>query len=122
MARIEARVKTRDGVWDPVWVGLRWSCLSAAAGLARLAGTEEPPPLLHPAMGRIYRTKVTELAKALQEPDRRSEAPRRCAASWTPSCSPHPHMTNPPWPRLAQRDAAVGYGQSPHDPSACASS
>jgi site-specific DNA recombinase len=41
---------------------------------AQLAATEEPPPLLHPDMARIYRTKVTELAKALQEPDIRSEA------------------------------------------------
>jgi DNA invertase Pin-like site-specific DNA recombinase len=40
----------------------------------RLAATEEPPPLLHPEMARIYRTKVTELAKALQQPDTRSEA------------------------------------------------
>ena len=32
---------------------------------ANLAATEEPPPLLHPEMARIYRTKVTELAKAL---------------------------------------------------------
>ena len=42
---------------------------------AQLAATEEPPPLLHPGMARIYRTKVTELAKVLQEPDSRSEAP-----------------------------------------------
>ena len=41
---------------------------------AQPAATEEPPPLLHPEMARIYRTKVTELAKALQEPDTRSEA------------------------------------------------
>jgi site-specific DNA recombinase len=40
----------------------------------QLAATEEPPPLLHPEMARIYRTKVTDLAKALQEPDSRSEA------------------------------------------------
>jgi hypothetical protein len=40
----------------------------------QLAATEELPPLLHPEMARIYRTKVTELAKALQEPDSRSEA------------------------------------------------
>jgi hypothetical protein len=40
---------------------------------AQLAA-EEPPPLLHPEMARTYRTKVTELAKALQEPDTRSEA------------------------------------------------
>ena len=41
---------------------------------AKLAATEEPPPLLHPELARIYRTKVTELAKALQDPDGRSEA------------------------------------------------
>jgi site-specific DNA recombinase len=40
----------------------------------QLAATEELPPLLHPEMARIYRMKVTELAKALQEPDTRSEA------------------------------------------------
>jgi site-specific DNA recombinase len=41
---------------------------------AKLAATEEPPPLVHPEMARIYRMKVTELAKALQEPDSGSEA------------------------------------------------
>jgi site-specific DNA recombinase len=41
---------------------------------AQLAATEEPPPLLHPEMAKIYRTKVRELAKALQEPESRSEA------------------------------------------------
>ena len=30
--------------------------------------------MLHPEMAVIYRAKVTELAKALQEPDCRSEA------------------------------------------------
>jgi hypothetical protein len=41
---------------------------------AKLATTDEPPPLLHPEMARIYRAKVTELATALQVPDSRSEA------------------------------------------------
>ena len=41
---------------------------------ARLTATEEAPPLLHPEMARIYRTKVRELAKGLQEPESRSEA------------------------------------------------
>jgi hypothetical protein len=41
---------------------------------ARLAAMGEPAPLLHPEMARIYRAKVTELAKALQEPDTKSEA------------------------------------------------
>jgi site-specific DNA recombinase len=34
----------------------------------------EPPPLLHPEMAAIYRAKVTELARALQEPNSRLEA------------------------------------------------
>jgi site-specific DNA recombinase len=38
------------------------------------AAISEPKPLLHPEMATIYRTKVTELAKARQEPDSRSEA------------------------------------------------
>jgi len=41
---------------------------------AKLTAADEPPPLLHPEMARIYRAKVTELATALQEPDSRSEA------------------------------------------------
>jgi site-specific DNA recombinase len=41
---------------------------------SQLAATEEAPPLLHREMARIYREKVTELARALQEPDTRSEA------------------------------------------------
>ena len=54
---------------------------------AKLAAAE-PPKLLHPEMARIYRAKVTELARALQDPDSRSRRPpRRFAASWTPSCS-----------------------------------
>ncbi len=35
---------------------------------ARLAAADHTPPLLHPEMATIYRTKVTELAKALQDP------------------------------------------------------
>lgn len=41
---------------------------------AQLAATEEPPPLLHPEMARIYRAKVTALANALQDADSRCEA------------------------------------------------
>jgi site-specific DNA recombinase len=41
---------------------------------AQLAAADEPPPLLHPEMARIYRAKVTQLATALQEPNSRSEA------------------------------------------------
>ena len=41
---------------------------------AKLAAANEPPALLHPEMARIYCAKVTELARALQEPESRSEA------------------------------------------------
>ena len=41
---------------------------------SQLAATEEVPPLLHPEMARTDREKVSELAKALQKPDSRSEA------------------------------------------------
>ncbi len=40
----------------------------------RHAAITEPKPLLHPEMAAIYRIKVTELARALQEPESRSEA------------------------------------------------
>ena len=41
---------------------------------AKLEAVADPPPLLHPKMAGIYRAKVTELARALQDPDSRSEA------------------------------------------------
>ena len=41
---------------------------------AQLKTADEPPALLHPEMARIYRAKVTELARALQESESRSEA------------------------------------------------
>jgi hypothetical protein len=41
---------------------------------AKLAAADEPPPLLHPEMARIYGTKVAELAQALQQPENRAEA------------------------------------------------
>ena len=42
--------------------------------LAQLAAADEPPPLLHPRMADVYRTKVAELAVALQQPETRLEA------------------------------------------------
>ena len=42
--------------------------------LAQLATADEPPPLLHPSMGDLYRSKVEELASALQREDTRLEA------------------------------------------------
>ena len=53
---------------------------------AQLKTADELPPLLHPEMARIYRTKVTALAEALQQPESRTRRPRPCAVSWTPSC------------------------------------
>ena len=42
--------------------------------LAQLAEADEPPPLLHPSMADLYRSKVEELASALQREDTRLEA------------------------------------------------
>jgi site-specific DNA recombinase len=41
---------------------------------AKLESADEPPPLLHPGMARLYRQKVTDLARALEHPDTRTEA------------------------------------------------
>lgn len=41
--------------------------------LAQLAAADEPPPLLHPSMADLYRSKVEELAAALQRKDTRRE-------------------------------------------------
>src|SRR5687767_5228740 len=41
---------------------------------AQLKTAEEPPPLLHPSMADLYRSKVEELAAALQREDTRLEA------------------------------------------------
>jgi len=53
---------------------LRANALRREALQATLSAAEEPPPLLHPEMARNYRTKVTELARALQRPEARVEA------------------------------------------------
>lgn len=41
---------------------------------AQLKTADEPPPLLHPSMADLYRSKVEELAAALQRDDTRLEA------------------------------------------------
>ncbi len=41
---------------------------------AQLKTADEPPPLLHPTIADLYRTKVEGLAEALQHPDTRIEA------------------------------------------------
>jgi site-specific DNA recombinase len=48
---------------------------------AQLKTADEPPPLLHPSMADLYRSKVEELAAALQREDTRLEALRN--APWT---------------------------------------
>jgi hypothetical protein len=40
----------------------------------QLDTADEPPPLLHPRMSELYRSKVTQLAEALEGPESRSEA------------------------------------------------
>src|SRR5918996_5717206 len=78
--RIEARRKKLvEMVMDGVAPSVVKDELNANAARreqfeAKLAATEEPPPLLHPEMARIYRTKGHGLANALQEPDSRSDA------------------------------------------------
>jgi len=42
--------------------------------LAQLTAADEPPPLLHPSMADLYRSKVEGLAAALQREDTRLEA------------------------------------------------
>ena len=42
--------------------------------LAQLAALDEPPALLHPSMADLYRSKVEQLAQALQREDTRLEA------------------------------------------------
>ena len=42
--------------------------------LKQLEVADEPPPLLHPSMAELYRSKVEELAAALQREDTRLEA------------------------------------------------
>ena len=78
--RIDARRKKlvesiMDGVpASEVRDELKANALRREALQAKVAAADEPPPLLHPEMARIYRTKVTELARALQQPESRVEA------------------------------------------------
>lgn len=80
LVRLEARrkkivesiiegVRGRDVKDELIAVGNRKDELEAQLKIA-----DEPPPLLHPRMADIYRTKVAELAAALQRPDTRIEA------------------------------------------------
>src|SRR6266850_6658629 len=40
----------------------------------KVAAADAPPPLLHPEMAELYRTKVATLAQALEQPENREEA------------------------------------------------
>jgi hypothetical protein len=53
---------------------------------AELAATEEPPPVLHPEMARIYRERVSGLLRPSGSQTADLRRPRRYAALWTPSC------------------------------------
>ena len=39
-----------------------------------LAQADEPPPLLHPSLAEVYRTRITSLSEALGREDTRAEA------------------------------------------------
>ena len=53
---------------------------------AQLKTSNEPPPLLHPEMARIYRTKVTGWQRRFSNPRAGSRRPRPSEAWWTLSC------------------------------------
>ena len=65
----------KDGYAGPdlkaEWNGLQERKLALQA---QLDTADEPPPLLHPSMADLYRSKVEELAAALQREDTRLEA------------------------------------------------
>jgi site-specific DNA recombinase len=93
VARIGTRIKKLLNLMldDEIAVGEAKAEMKALDGRrkeleAQLKTADEPPPLLHPEMAHIYRTKVRELAKALEQPERQWRRPRLYAASWTPSC------------------------------------
>ena len=80
LVRLEARrkkivesiiegVRGRDVKDELIAIGNRRDDLEAQLKIA-----DEPPPLLHPRMADVYRTKVAELAATLQRPDTRIEA------------------------------------------------
>ena len=80
LARLEARRKklvelVMDGVPgrevkdELIAIGHRRDVLEP-----QVKAANEPPPLLHPSMADLYRTKVEELAAALQREDARTEA------------------------------------------------
>jgi hypothetical protein len=52
----------------------------------------QPPPAPHPEMARIYRTKVTEIATALQQPESRVEATDLLGSAW-PERAQSPNRT-----------------------------
>jgi site-specific DNA recombinase len=80
LVRLEARrkkivesimegVRGRDVKDELIAIGQRRDVLEAQVKTAN-----EPPPLLHPSMADLYRTKVQQLAEALQRDDARTEA------------------------------------------------
>jgi site-specific DNA recombinase len=81
LARIEARRKKLiDLVLDDELLAseakeeLRANARRREELEAQLKVADEPPPLLHPSMADLYRSKVESLASALQREDTRPEA------------------------------------------------
>jgi site-specific DNA recombinase len=78
--RIEARRKKLvESIMDGIPVSevrdeLTANALRREVLKAKLAAADEPPPLLHPEMAQLYRAKVQNLAKGLEQPDCRTEA------------------------------------------------
>jgi DNA repair exonuclease SbcCD ATPase subunit len=80
LARVEAEIKKliqsiKDGVPGAMLKDEAIRLEARKTDLrARLERAVEPPPLLHPNMADLYREKVTQLARALQNEDSRTQA------------------------------------------------
>jgi hypothetical protein len=75
--RMEQRARLRGP-------SVSWSaCGAKSRRSSPLAAADEPPPLLHPSMADLYRSKIEELAAALRREDTPLEASEML---WGRSC------------------------------------
>lgn len=80
LARIEKQIRgiiqaIEDGMYQPSMKARMAELEQEKAELeARLAGAEEPPPLLHPNLAEVYRQKIAALHRSLQAEETRAEA------------------------------------------------
>jgi DNA invertase Pin-like site-specific DNA recombinase len=80
LARVERQIGSligaiKDGLYQPSMKVEMEKLEARKAQLAeQLASAQEPPPLLHPNMAQLYRSKVTKLHGALNDERRRTEA------------------------------------------------